>query len=371
MIFLSSMTKAASTVRPLFLLMILTFAGLTIDRAFCEDDVEKTISGRVVDKSGVPVANVVVHCRLIPPSGKFTEPMITDEQGRFRGARASLSNWVTASTATRAGLSHIVIAKNDQRELFGMLLDDICDFETEEDLDRYFNELVVVVRKPQLAKVRVVDVKGHPVAGAQILARPVIFHQPTTVTTDEQGNAILPIIGALPLEEIFAYKSGVGFDYQSFTIVGRPYNFFDHVRREFPSEGIELVLEGANPVRVAVIDEAGRPVEGVEVRAQGTMHKGNAEPSEAVRLTLREEGILTDQHGVAIFDWIPKWNADPLDFWVNDELFESRLVRYSPEEKKELPSDGSPRSSLTEADVTIEVKRVTPEQKFISRRDLE
>jgi len=362
--------KSASTVLPLFLLTILTFAGFAIDQAFC-DDVEKTISGRVVDESGVPVANVVVHCRLIPPIGKFTEPMITDEQGRFRGARASLPNWAAASTATSIGLSHIVFAKNDQRERFGMQLDDISDFETDEDLDRYFNELVVVVRKPQLAKVRVVDVKGHPVAGAQILARPVIFHQPTTVTTDEQGNAILPIIGALPLEEIFAYKSGVGFDYQSFNIVGRPYNFFDHVRREFPSEGIELVLEGANPVTVAVIDEMGRPVEGAEVRAQGTMQKGNAEPSEAVRMTLREEGVLTDQHGFAIFDWIPKWNADPLDFWVNDKLFESRLVRYLPGEKKEPQSDGARRGSLTEADVTIEVKRVTPGPIPIKERDRE
>src|SRR5262249_39826205 len=119
-------------------------------------------------------------------------------------------------------------------------------------------------------------------------------------STRADGTAVLRYPADAKIGQVFAFKSGVGFDYVS-TLLGK--RGTTAARKAVPDD-VTLKLTGARTVRVKAVDSADRPVAGVlvfpwYVQQSGKPEEANLGGCEAVFAT-------TDASGVAEFDWLPR-----------------------------------------------------------------
>lgn len=293
--------------------------------AEAEDEAQpnkKTIAGQVVDEEGNPVAGIYVSFS----AGKGPN-VVTDEQGRFQMPRAPLPE-------EDEGRPWSIEALDDpfKYQLVGELRMPIKELRAQQNLDQFLNQLTVVVKRPSTAKVRVVDGEGNPVAGANVSGRVNVGVEVGTVITDEQGEALLRVPGKQPLNEVLAYKRGVGLDYRSFISLG-PGKQYDPPSKKYPAEGVELVLDGVSPVEVLVQDKQGRPVEGASVYSRFTVaraREGDGQRMPVANSPIEDRQLVTDAQGRANFDWIPAWadTKGSTTFQVTSEKYLPTSGRY-------------------------------------------
>jgi hypothetical protein len=143
--------------------------------------------------------------------------------------------------------------------------------------------------------VRVKDAAGAPVPGAAVEAIPAprtFFH--TDARTGPDGAVTLRIPADAQIGSVIGLKPGAGFDY----FENRQASPQD--RAPLPAE-ITLTLDGAATVRVKAVDTAGRPVPGAVFGPAQVFKPGKIRGSSGVVTR-----ATTDEHGVAVFDWLPK-----------------------------------------------------------------
>jgi hypothetical protein len=163
----------------------------------------------------------------------------------------------------------------------------------------------------------VVDANGQAVAGASVAA--VAFDREVArYTTGDDGTFTFKVPGGTPLNHLFAVKAKVGFDYQLY--LGNDPNRFNGEIEEYDyTKPVTLTLDGAQRIVVIVTTPEARPAEGVRVKpwlltdprkkVQNTKNRFNSVGSDLL-------SSVTDENGVAAFDWFPHWVAQEVAFSI-------------------------------------------------------
>ncbi len=138
------------------------------------------------------------------------------------------------------------------------------------------------------------------------------FHGIVSSLSDSEGRSFLRVPADAPLQNVYAFKSGLGLDYMSFPGKERAQTG-DLPQPPDLSRAIELTLAGVTTVSLRLLDPKGQPIEGVVVY-----------PWYFKKPTWRDDlnigGVqdfskTTDADGTVTFDWIPVWYDQPITFW--------------------------------------------------------
>lgn len=282
----------------------------------------KTIAGRVVDEDENPVPGANVTLTLYYRNSEpRTERVPLDDQARFSHA------------VPESGLMDVVIrAESAEGPRVASVRTD--PYGRGEDL----SQLAIQLRPAKVAKVRVVDDQGEPVEGAFVglsySSSSAYEHSAITAATGESGETAILVPDDAPIESVLALKSGQGLDYQNFSGDPRRRVIPGAVDLEFPDEGIELKLTGARPFDVVLQDEDGKPVPGVSISPPLTISKGRFVEAVGLSRFAGKLEAITDEQGVASFDWFPDWQTEPVTVTMYSVMdyreFAPLQFRYDP-----------------------------------------
>ncbi len=165
----------------------------------------------------------------------------------------------------------------------------------------------IVVKPSRPLRVRVNDATGAPVPGAAVEAiEPLVFH--ADARTGPDGSALLRIPADARVPWVIGLKPGVGFDYFENvrtrpTSPDRPFDY-----PPLPAE-VSLSLDGAQTMRIKVLDSKDRPVAGVVLSPNNLLKSGKAAAARIVSGTT--VSVTTDDAGLAVFEWLPRGNHWP------------------------------------------------------------
>ena len=246
--------------------------GSVVAEAATEADENPFVTGKVVDEQGAPVSGVHVKTKV-----PLQQPFVTtsDAEGSFRIA---LPDW--------RGSSRLLAEETNGRQ--GILI-------LEEKGPK--TGLRIKLQAARAVKVKVADAKSVPIAGAQVVLVLEDMYTTFSATTGADGTTTLRYPNEAKPAQVYAFKSGVGFDYVSTMIARR-----ELARKPLPAE-VSLKLTGARTVRVKAIDSANRPVPGIFVYPWYVLKAGMMEDAYTASFDLAS--VKTDSHGIAVFDWLP------------------------------------------------------------------
>jgi protocatechuate 3,4-dioxygenase beta subunit len=162
----------------------------------------------------------------------------------------------------------------------------------------------IVLRHARRVEVSVVDAAGNPVAGATVHSFAYSYSLLDVLKTDSQGKSrlYLPVATetGFRAEKAFfcitATKSGVGMDYYCEEGDGRER---PDGERAAP-EAVRLVLKGAMPFEVQLVDGDGKPLPGLTVNPSRL-----AKDEKDTIYLWGMDGLVTDAKGCVRFDWLP------------------------------------------------------------------
>ena len=155
----------------------------------------------------------------------------------------------------------------------------------------------IEVRPPREVEVRVVDVHGEPVAGAEVEGvanRRVVAH--AEAGADGRARLLIPA-GETSLRWIAARRRGVGLGYAEFGDQDHRGTDIGVAASELP-RSVEVSLAPQTPVQIRVVDEAGAPVTAGRIYQPGHRHN--------LAYAGRLVGERIGPDGVARFDWYPR-----------------------------------------------------------------
>jgi hypothetical protein len=307
---LSSLSRRASTAKgndmrhsalPQIVLAITFLPMLGV----ADDDATRpTVTGIVVDEAGDPVPGAVVELQ----TGLGNNPRVTtDVAGRF-----------AAETPRRCKQ---IIAQGPNRDLIGYL--NLVRADSTRDLQ--------VVLKPARTIEVTVTFEGQPVPEAfvQVNAWQLAIG---VNSTDAEGHCRLAIPRDAIIEDVVAFKQGVGFNTWS---AGRNYYAME---ADNSPDAYNLELWKAGEMTVRVYDRDGQPVSGARAYAGWMQIPGGSDSMDAgVCEPLYE---TTDAEGRAVFNVFPESAQVSFGAWIPDEY---HMLGYAI------------RRPDTEGDVTIEV----------------
>jgi beta-lactamase regulating signal transducer with metallopeptidase domain len=286
-----------------------------------------SVEGVVVDEQGRPAGGAVVHAR---------------EEADPTGAKTAIDGKFTLWAGHGPMYTRELVAESDGGARIGRV-------QFVPARQYYTKSPVRIVLKPAKAlNVHVKDAAGRPLAGASVEAFDYAyqFH----ATTGADGVAMLRVPADARIPGIIGLKSEAGFDYFENYRTNPPFPEF-----EFPPlpQEITLTLDGAQTVRVKVVDPAGRPVAGVVIRPFRPFKAGKVATIEIARGATTS--AITSEQGIAVFDWLPKGAIDGRKsgavtlFVEGPKGFIGEAVRYDPAGADELSSKLTPAARLTGA----------------------
>ncbi len=250
-----------------------------------------TVEGAVVDEQGRPVAGALV--RTMPVyDGPANIEVTTAADGTFR---------FTLKTVSPSGLVGLM-AEADGGSRMGL------DASFDRRHTQRSKEAARIVLKPSRAvSVRVKDGAGAPVPAATVEAVETLFR--THATAGADGIATLHIPADAHVQWVVALRPGAGLDYFE------NYNKAASDASGPPPEEVILTLESAPTVRIKTADSKGQAVAGVGIKpallfATGKKGALNARLCTTVR-------AVTDERGIAVFDWLPKGGRVSTRFSIN------------------------------------------------------
>jgi hypothetical protein len=274
------------------------------------------LNGRVLDHNGNPVAQGTV--RVVAQAAGTKKPweteVTTGDDGTFRlrvradprripGLRISATN----ADATQLGFYRF---PSTVTEPAGAPID-------------------IELSPIRVVRVRVVDDADQPIAAAHAavqLGYPINLHS----TTDGDGVAVFAIPDKEPINWVVAWKDEQGLDYRIYQLSRQQQADLLTKAPSFPDAGEEkLVLDGAAPVTLRILDDEQQPIAGV--RIYPWLLKKESE-DEQLNLSFLTETIAqpTDADGKATFAWIPKWQQSVITFWPDSADFVHQRANYDP-----------------------------------------
>jgi hypothetical protein len=252
--------------------------------------------GTVVDEQGTPLGGVTVD-RLL--GGERRISAITDADGKFQLPSAQgFPVYVARHEDGRAG---------------------VFDWAQIEKLQ----SLRITLKPPRAITVHVVDETQAPVEGAQVVVQMYEVLILASGVTDNDGRWTAKLPADAEIGQVFAAKSGSGFDHISASFADGPARY-----KPLPDK-IDLKLAGARTARIKAVDSSGEPIGGASVHAwlikvEGQERRVNLSGWNFATLT-------TDASGVAVFDWLPRNVAGAIPFMGSSKGYRStREVRMGP-----------------------------------------
>ncbi|MGB7326385.1 MAG: carboxypeptidase regulatory-like domain-containing protein [Rubripirellula sp.] len=278
-----------------------------------------TVVGRVVDADGtaVPEATVTVESRLPEsrlPESRATVQATTDTNGGFtvevRGNPIAFQQWkivARTSDGRRAGFFRY-------SDLEGATVD---------------SKIEIQVEPTKSHTIQVVDADSKPVADANVAVQFGYPHLVSGLTTDAAGQVTVKAANSERIDSVIAWKNGVGFDYEVYSLGRNQRSDLKTAVPEFPDDGETLRLEGAAPVTVKVVDASGEPIEGVRLYAW-LLRKESANRELNLSYFTDTMSQSTDATGVSTFAWMPKWQTSGVTIWPTAEGYTRTRANYDP-----------------------------------------
>ena len=241
------------------------------------------LSGRVVDERGNPAADVLVEA----DSGSRRQSTRTATDGRFllsvvedgsRNVRAS----------TRDGLRQAFVLRENPTA---------------------GQDLQMVLKPAREFSVTVKDDKDQPVAGAWVAC--AAWAIVGEGTTDAAGKALLRFPADASPMYILARKDGLGLDYVVFWRKDEPRTDPYRLAPDY-SGPVNLVLNGAKPVKVRVVDEQDKPLPHVMIYPW--VYEKPRKSTDLNLSGLTEFYKTTDAQGTAVFE-VPADSTNTINFW--------------------------------------------------------
>lgn len=269
-----------------------------------------SIEGVVVDDQGKPVPGAVIHAR---------------EEADPVGAKTAADGTFTLWLGSAPLYTRELVAHADGGARIGLV---------QFDPPRQFaakDPVRLVIKPARTVLVRVKDAAGAPIPGAAVEAFDFAYHYHTATGPD--GLATLRVPADARIQGVVGLKSGAGFDY------------FENYRTNPPSPSfafpplpgeITLTLDGARTKRIKVVDPTGRPVPGVVVKPFRPKKAGKIATIEIARGATTS--ATTDAQGVAVFDWLPKIEANGQAVGFDTSFFIEPPIGFFPPERRSEPA---------------------------------
>ena len=264
-------------------------AGRKVE-AQAEPDV-LTIDGVVVDEEGTRVPNIRV--RLLSFSGS-PRSALADAEGRFR---------FSVDIPTTRFLTFVADSLKGGKRGYLQI--------AEEGTLGLTSPLQLVLKPPRPLTIQVRDAKGEPIKDTQVVVSDPLMPI-SEGRTGPDGNVIVSVPVDVKVESVVALKSGAGFDSWCATVQpGGP-------RQDVPDR-LELTLDGARPVRVHVVDSAGRGIPQISIVPWTIQKEGRSSYANLSGFGDRLDNTRTDAQGVVTVDWLPAKFGRKIGFLMTSE----------------------------------------------------
>ena len=272
---------------------LLCFAA---DLIQAETENTRKIIGFVVDKEDKSVPDAVVRPNRLIREFESLQ-VVTDANGRFELDRPD--QWLDG-----------LLAQTQNGDRMGTVS---LDGNPENG-----DELKITLLPARTITGTVIGTDDEPIADAFVLA--VSSHSETVRTrTDTEGRFSFRFPDDTKMSAVVALKIGLGMDYiwTMETPANDEYRLFglegDPSRRKKSDGPFELRLEGIRPVRFKVVDEDGKPVEGIEVGPWYFAKEGRPQDLNIGTDLYRR---VSNAEGVVVFDFFPAWQTLGVTFWA-------------------------------------------------------
>jgi len=158
---------------------------------------------------------------------------------------------------------------------------------------------------------QVLDQDGSPVEGAYVGG--TWSYRIGCNLSDDQGHFFIDVSPVQPLESIFAFKPGVGYDSLRPDLKPTDSDYYTRLYDQeawLKDENIDngpftFKLSRQEPITVKVVDKEGNPIEGILVYPNGAGFS-----MDHIFETNCYEGLMgqkTNKDGLVMFDWLPAW----------------------------------------------------------------
>ena len=273
------------------------------------------VTGRVVDsdQQGISGASVQVQYRL-KDSRAATSRTETDDSGDFvvevDGNPIAFQQWE-------------IVAKSSQGDQIGFFRYERSEQTTVD------TKIEIQIEPTTSATVQVVDADSEPVADANFVVQFGYPHSAEGLTTNAQGQVTVVAPRSERINTVMAWKDGVGFDYEVYSLGRDQQSDLRTPVPEFPVAGETLRLEGVSPVTVRVYDDTGSPIEGVRLYPW-ILRKESA--NRELNLSFFTDSIsqTTDASGTTTFKWMPEWQTSIVTVWPSAEGYSRTRANYEP-----------------------------------------
>jgi RNA polymerase sigma factor (sigma-70 family) len=263
------------------------------------------LAGLVVDEAGKGVAGAEVEVK----DAREPARAVSKSDGTFQ---------LSVSDPTRFGFR--LLARSPDGDRLGYLRVDGSE-------QKNWQSLHLVLKAARRVEMTVADAEGRPLAGARagslsdgtIMARAV---------SDAKGRAALRVPADCPVEHVYAWQNGLGFDYRSFQ---KSRDTSDHHAKApaVPTKAISLKLDGARTLRVTARDADAKPIANMRMYPWYLI-----KPGETTDINLSGAGTefdsMTNNQGVATWDWLPNWQTQPVTIWPDNKDYGQRRLSWDP-----------------------------------------
>ena len=255
-----------------------------------------TLKGTVVDKDDKPVsgANLHLHNEFVEIDVK----MQTDAQGQFE---------VTVRMEDKRVDQLQVEASAEKGTLVGF---------HRAGLTGDANESIKIKLEPATAaKVKVVGADGKPIEAANVSLQLGYPYTLGPVLTDANGIALLNVPTSEKILCAVAWKDHFGLDYKLYTLARGQDKDQLTKAPTFPLDsGDQLVLEGASPLTVRIVDTEDKPIPEMGayvwlLRKEGVVEELN------LSYFMRSFNEQVNENGDIVFKWFPSWQKGGTTVW--------------------------------------------------------
>ncbi|MES2792980.1 MAG: M56 family metallopeptidase [Planctomycetota bacterium] len=276
------------------------------------------IQGQVFDVNSKPASQAGIHLTgHSVKSGTWSASVTTSEEGRFRVR-------LRVKTEALLWLKLTAISADSSQMAFHR-------FPWNKDKDAAPGPVTIQLVANRVVRLKVVDKSGVAIEKANA-ALSLSDRRLTIDSTQTGADGIAQFV--IPTDErinaIVAWKNEMGLDYRLYEL-GRDQKA-DAIAKapEFPEIGIEtLVLDGASPVSVKVVDEDGKPLQNASVYPW-LLAKLSQNDQLNLAFFVQAFAQQTNDDGITTFAWIPSWQTRMIQFWPGAKGHERQRGTFMP-----------------------------------------
>lgn len=260
------------------------------------------IQGQVLDVNSKPASRAVIHLTgYSVKSATWSASITTGEEGRFRVR-------LRVKTETLPQLKLAAISADNSQMAFHR-------FPWNNDKNATPEPITIQLVAARVVRLKVVDKSGVPIKQANAAVSLPFPNVTDPTQTGADGIAQFVIPTGERINAVVSWKDNAGLDYRLYELARDQKANAITKAPEFPETGIEtLILDGASPVSVKVLDDYGVPLKNVTVYPWLL-----AKPSQNDQLNLafflQAFAQQTNDDGITTFGWIPSWQTRMIQFW--------------------------------------------------------